>query len=212
MSEIRPELAQKVARAKQVSAAVRAIYLSNGGDVLDRQIRHCDAVLDLTLACRESELARARQGHVLREKGERPHISPSEGRLNSDKLTRYCDRRADLLLQARARVNEVLRAFDPQTDGEFQAALEFAIDSENALPAESSGSEKAATAQPTLMEQGKEFVEMPDIPTIFKSLTGEDVELFKQAVSRRDPAAMERALRNHPPEVRAAMAKFVSAA
>ena len=149
---------------------------------------------------------------MLREKGERPLISPSEGRLNSDKLTRYCDRRTDLLQRASARVNEALRAFDPQTDHEFKAALDFATDNENALAVRNAGSRSATPTQPALMERGKEFVELPDIPTIFKSLTGENVALFKQAVTHRDAAAMEKALRNHPPELRAAMAKYINAA
>ncbi len=206
MPEIRSDLALKVARARLIAQAVRKIYLAHGGEFLDKQIRHCDTVLDASILCREAELARAKQGDVLRAKGERPHISPSEARINSDKLTRFIERREDLLREARTRINEAINAFDPQNDKEFEAALAFATDTEEA-PATT-----PAKPMRPLMGEGDEVYEMPDMQAIYMSLPEKDRKTFMKAFEEHDAATVEKLLSAQPPEVRKAMVKMTLAA
>jgi hypothetical protein len=206
MPEIRSDLALKAARAKLIAQAVRKIYLAHGGEFLDKQIRHCDTVLDASILCREAELARAKQGDVLRARGERPHISPSEARINSDKLTRFIERREDLLREARTRINEAINAFDPQNDKEFEAALAFATDTEEA-PATT-----PAKPMRPLMGEGDEVYEMPDMQAIYMSLPEKDRKTFMKAFEEHDAATVEKLLSAQPPEVRKAMVKMTLAA
>jgi len=208
MPEIRSDLALKAARGKLIAQAVRRIYLAHGGEFLDKQIHHCDTVLDASILCREAELARAKQGDVLRARGERPHISPSEARINSDKLTRFIERREDLLREARTRINEAINAFDPQNDKEFEAALAFATDAEEApMPA----TQTQAPMRP-LMGEGDEVYEMPDMQAIYMSLPEKDRKTFMKAFEEHDAATMEKLLSAQPPEVRKAMVKITLAA
>jgi len=206
MPEIRSDLALKAARGKLIAQAVRKIYLAHGGEFLDKQIRHCDTVLDASILCREAELARAKQGEVLRARGERPHISPSEARINSDKLTRFIERREDLLREARTRINEAINAFDPQNDKEFEAALAFATDTEEA-PATT-----PAKPMRPLMGEGDEVYEMPDMQAIYMSLPEKDRKTFMKAFEEHDAATVEKLLSAQPPEVRKAMVKMTLAA
>ncbi len=199
----------KAARGKLIALAVRKIYVAHGGEFLDKQIRHCDVVLDASILCREAELARARQGEVLRAKGERPHISPSEARINSDKLTRYVDRREDLLREARMRVHDTLHAFDPQSDEEFQAALDFAVDVDEAPPAQEQAPQ--ASSRPMIGDENEAY-EMPDMQAIYMSMPVQDRKRFKKAFEERDAATMEKLLEAQPPEVRKAMLKVTLAA
>ncbi|MCC6149159.1 MAG: hypothetical protein IT461_02820 [Planctomycetes bacterium] len=206
MPEIRSDLALKAARAKLIAQAVRRIYLAHGGEFLDKQIHHCDTVLDASILCREAELARAKQGEVLRARGERPHISPSEARINSDKLTRFIERREDLLREARTRINEAINAFDPRDDKEFEAALAFATDTEEA-PATT-----PAKPMRPLMGEGDEVYEMPDMQAIYMSLPEKDRKTFMKAFEEHDAATVEKLLSAQPPEVRKAMVKMTLAA
>ncbi len=206
MPEIRSDLALKAARAKLIAHAVHKIYLAHGGEFLDKQIRHCDTVLDASILCREAELARAKQGDVLRARGERPHISPSEARINSDKLTRFIERREDLLREARTRINEAINAFDPRDDKEFEAALAFATDTEEA-PATT-----PAKPMRPLMGEGDEVYEMPDMQAIYMSLPEKDRKTFMKAFEEHDAATVEKLLSAQPPEVRKAMVKMTLAA
>lgn len=206
MPEIRSDLALKVARAKLIAQAVRKIYLAHGGEFLDKQIHHCDTVLDASILCREAELSRAKQGDVLRAKGERPHISPSEARINSDKLTRFIERREDLLREARTRINEAIHAFNPQDDKEFEAALAFATDTEE-VPATT-----PAKPMRPLMGEGDEVYEMPDMQAIYMSLPEKDRKTFMKAFEEHDAATVEKLLSAQPPEVRKAMVKMTLAA
>jgi hypothetical protein len=200
-----------VSRRRKSEEAARKIYLAEGGALLDKQIRHCEIVLDESMICRENEWRRlVANPAAMREKGERPMISVSEARLNINKIGQLIDQRNDLMLQARTKVNEAINGRAPQNEAEFDRAIEFAV--AGLAEPQAAHSEEKVMRDPVTGEEMMELIDIDKHLEMYRSFTPAELEQYKKAMDAHDGEGMEKALARFPEEVRKTYAKIARAA
>ncbi len=140
----RADFEQALSRRRLVESAIEKLYLGRGGASIDAQIRMYEVAISIATFCRESDLERAKKGIVSREKGERPLVSVSEGRLYCNKVLQLVDRREAIKADARAQIMNALDIAKPQSDQDYAAVVEAALGGEASAEAAAKVERQAA--------------------------------------------------------------------
>jgi hypothetical protein len=188
----RADFERALLRRSLVDAAVEKLYLRRGGASIDGQMRMYDVAVSIATFCRESELERARKGVVNREKGERPLVSVSEGRLYGNKLLQLADRRDDIKAHARAQIMHALDLAKPQSDEEYAAAIEAFVGGVSAEDSVKAEVQLAADIAAVEAEVG------PEVALLAQVENFDERRELAQALHKRDAATIEMLVKRQP--------------
>jgi len=187
----RADFERALVRRNLVDAAVEKLYLRRGGASIDVQIRMYDVAIAVATFCREAELERAKKGVVSREKGERPLVSVSEGRLYANKAMQLGDRRDALKADARAQIMHALEQAQPQSDEEYAAAVEAALGTEP-------GAEQIAQAEAEAAQAAVEAEVGPEVALLAQVEHFDERRELALALQKGDMAQVEMLVKRQP--------------
>lgn len=123
-----PHIVQQLARHKLIQEAVLQLYAARGGKLLDLNIRQAEETVQAALKCREADHRRLiADPDARREKGERPIVTVSEGRLHARDLARFMEQKQLALLEAKNLIEEAINRARPSTEEDLQLVLEAAV-------------------------------------------------------------------------------------
>ena len=189
----RADFERSLARRRLVDAAVEKLYLRRNGASIDAQLRMYDAAISIAVFCRESELERAKTGIVTREKGERPLVSVSEGRLYCNKSIQLIDRREAIKADARAQIMNALDIAKPQTEQEYADAIEAALGGElSGEAAEQAQSQAAEDIERVEAELG------PEVALLAQVENFDERRELAQALENKDEAKVGMLVKRQP--------------
>ena len=123
-----PHILQHLARHKLIHDAVLKLYAARGGNLLDLNIRQAEETVQAALKCREADHRRLlADPDARREKGERPIVTVSEGRLHARDLARFLEQKQLALIEAKNLIEEAINRARPLTEEDLQLVLEAAV-------------------------------------------------------------------------------------
>lgn len=115
-------------RNRMIADAVSRRYLQRGGAPIDEFVAYYTNVFRMSGQCRTAEAARLeKDAAAMRERGERPLITVSEGRLHGNKLQFYLERKEELMAASREEISTALKRDMPSSEEELRVALDMAL-------------------------------------------------------------------------------------
>ncbi|KAA0218086.1 hypothetical protein EDM80_01750 [bacterium] len=123
-----PHIVQQLARQQLIHDAVLKLYAARGGNLLDLNIRQAEETVQAALKCREADHRRLiADPDARREKGERPIVTVSEGRLHARDLARFMEQKQLALLEAKNLIEEAINRALPRSEEDLRLVLEAAV-------------------------------------------------------------------------------------